>query len=159
MEWCAQDENEALITYIVENAAELVIPEWASPRRQDGLWRSTCFELFIAGDGFEGYHEFNFSPSTEWGAYVFEAYRSGMSEQRLAVEPFIDRLFLGEDFALEVDVDFSEIPPGPSRIALSAVIEEKDGTKSYWALAHPPGAPDFHAPDCFVAQLPPQVAP
>jgi hypothetical protein len=39
-------------------------------------------------------------------------------------------------------------------IALSAVIEEKDGTKSYWALKHPPGKPDFHHRDCFALTLP-----
>jgi hypothetical protein len=40
------------------------------------------------------------------------------------------------------------------RLALSAVIEETDGRKSYWALAHPPGTPDFHHPDCFTLELP-----
>ena len=40
------------------------------------------------------------------------------------------------------------------RLGLSAVIEEADGTKSYWALAHPPGSPDFHHADCFVVELP-----
>ena len=35
-----------------------------------------------------------------------------------------------------------------------AVLEEKDGTKSYWALAHAADKPDFHHPDCFVAKLP-----
>ena len=40
-------------------------------------------------------------------------------------------------------------------LGLSAVLEEKDGTKSYWALAHPdPEKPDFHDPGCFVAHLP-----
>lgn len=39
-------------------------------------------------------------------------------------------------------------------IGLSAVIEEIDGTKSYWALAHPDGPPDFHDPTCFIARLP-----
>jgi hypothetical protein len=35
------------------------------------------------------------------------------------------------------------------------VLEESEGTKSYWALAHPPGdKPDFHAADCFAASLP-----
>ena len=44
---------------------------------------------------------------------------------------------------------------GPWRLGLSAVLEAKDGTKSYWALAHPPGdQPDFHHPDCFAARLP-----
>ena len=37
---------------------------------------------------------------------------------------------------------------------LSAVLEEKDGTKSYWALAHGGDKPDFHDPGCFVARLP-----
>ena len=39
-------------------------------------------------------------------------------------------------------------------LGLSAVLEERDGTKSYWALAHPSGKPDFHHPDCFIARLP-----
>jgi len=41
------------------------------------------------------------------------------------------------------------------RAAISAVIEEADGTKSYWALAHPPGKPDFHHADCFDLDLEP----
>jgi hypothetical protein len=35
------------------------------------------------------------------------------------------------------------------------VIEERNGRKSYWALAHPPGEPDFHHPACFALELPP----
>ena len=36
----------------------------------------------------------------------------------------------------------------------TAILEEVDGTKSYWALAHPVGEkPDFHAADCFAATL------
>ena len=47
------------------------------------------------------------------------------------------------------------MPTPIGQLGLSAVLEEKDGTKSYWALAHPPGdKPDFHDPDCFAAQLP-----
>jgi hypothetical protein len=39
------------------------------------------------------------------------------------------------------------------RLAVSAVIEESDGRISYWALAHPPGKPDFHHADGFVVAL------
>ncbi len=53
-----------------------------------------------------------------------------------------------------VDVDFAEISPTTCTLGLSAVIQEVDGTKSYWALAHAPGPPDFHNPDCFIATLP-----
>ena len=40
-------------------------------------------------------------------------------------------------------------------LGISAVIEEQDGRLSYWALAHPPGKPDFHHRDCFALRLPP----
>jgi hypothetical protein len=33
------------------------------------------------------------------------------------------------------------------------VIEETNGAKSYWALKHPPGKPDFHHADGFVLEL------
>ena len=41
--------------------SKLVSPRPASPERTDELWRTTCFELFVAGEG-EGYREYNFSP-------------------------------------------------------------------------------------------------
>jgi hypothetical protein len=47
-----------------------------------------------------------------------------------------------------------ELPPADWRLALSAVIEETNGRKSWWALAHPPGKADFHHPDSFVLELP-----
>ena len=53
---------------------------------------------------------------------------------------------VGATIALEADKRWE--------LGLSAVLEEKDGTKSYWALAHPTEKPDFHAAGCFVARLP-----
>jgi len=44
-------------------------------------------------------------------------------------------------------------------LALSAVIEEAKGNKSYWALVHPPGKPDFHHRDSFAYELSPAVHP
>ena len=46
--------------------AKLVIPPPATPDRTDELWRTTCFELFVAGEG-DGYREFNLSPSGAMG--------------------------------------------------------------------------------------------
>jgi hypothetical protein len=42
----------------------------------------------------------------------------------------------------------------PWRLGLSAVIEDTRGSLSYWALAHPPGKPDFHHADGFALELP-----
>ena len=48
----------------------------------------------------------------------------------------------------DVLLDTAALPPRPWRVGMSAILEEEDGTISYWALAHPPGRPDFHHPDC-----------
>ena len=59
-------------------------------------------------------------------------------------------------FALSAVMDNPAPNDGRCWLAgLSAVIEEVDGTRSYWALAHPAGCPDLRHPDCFVLELPP----
>lgn len=120
----------------------------ALPERTDGLWQSTCFEMFVTGAG-ESYTEFNFSPSTQWAAYAFTGYRTGMADIPLSV-PRIEPIESG----IRVTFDYAPEQQCLPRIGVSAVIEELDGTKSYWALAHPPGKPDFHHKDCFALQLP-----
>jgi len=123
-------------------------------RRADRLWENTCFECFVRPDGETGYLEFNFSPSMEWAAYSFEGYRDGMKDADLPV-PAVIATPRPSRFELSARV---ELPGWGERswlLNIAAIIREKDSNKSYWALAHPPGAPDFHHPDCFVLQLPP----
>jgi hypothetical protein len=43
---------------------------------------------------------------------------------------------------------------GLASVSLTTIVEESDGTFSYWALAHAAGDPDFHRPACFAATLP-----
>lgn len=59
-----------------------------------------------------------------------------------------------EWFEMHVTLPLDFAARAPLRLGLSAVIEEKGGRKSYWALAHPPGKADFHHPDSFVCELP-----
>lgn len=132
---------------------DLMLSDPAAPARTDGLWQTTCCELFIARSDVPAYLEFNFSPSGQWAAYQFSNYRAGQQNlDILAPGIFID--CSASHFAVEVVTD---LPPEwsdtPLTLALSAVIEESDGTKSYWALRHPPGKPDFHHPDCFQLTL------
>jgi hypothetical protein len=143
------------LRYRVEGHEALVIPPYAGSGRADGLWRTTCFELFLHGaDGLD-YVELNFSPSRRWAAYAFADYRSGMRELPLAREPVCES-FAGErTFVLGVRLPVGDLPPLPWSAALAAVLEEADGTKSYWALAHAPGKPDFHHPACFTLALEP----
>jgi hypothetical protein len=132
-----------------------VIPPPAAPARTDGLWNTTCFEAFVRGPGAAAYAELNLAPSGQWAAYAFDRPREGMREAEAAAPAIVWR---GADLTLETEFDLSRIdvlaPTGPWRLALTAVIEEASGAKSYWALAHPPGRPDFHHPDGFALDLP-----
>lgn len=129
--------------------ADLRLPAVTVPARANGLWQHTCFEAFVGPATGEGYYEFNFAPSTEWAAYSFDAYREGMAD--LGIEPPLIETRATADL-YELTATFRL--PGDGRLALSAVIEEANGRKSYWALAHPPGKADFHHSDSFTLQLP-----
>ena len=139
------------LRYVVTGTiADLLIAPAAQPERRDGLWQHSCFEVFARAPGDACYREFNFAPSGEWAAYRFAAYRSGMALEETP-PPRIRTAAAPERFALEAEV---ALEPGPLRLALSAVIEERGGRKSYWALAHPEGKADFHHPDSFAYELP-----
>ena len=144
--------RELWFEFNVRPTATLLVPEVKSPIRADGLWQTTCFELFVQSEGMDSYCEFNFSPSFEWAAYEFDRYRDQMRELPFR-DPEIGVSSPGNNFFLAVEA-FPELPSVNLRLGVSAVLEETDGTKSYWALAHPPGKPDFHHKDCFALELP-----
>jgi len=142
------------VAFLLEGRiGSLRIPGPRPPRRADGLWRHTCFELFAAGEGDPAYVEFNLSPSGEWAAYAFRDYREG-GETAAAPAPGIEVSRAGARFALHAGIPLALLPAArPLRLGLSAVVEEADGPLSYWALRHPAGRPDFHHPDAFALTL------
>ncbi len=142
------------IDYVVIGAvASLLVPPLAVPDRADGLWQHSCFEAFLGSADSTRYVEYNFSPSRHFAIYRFDGYRDGMQP---AYDLPIPDIYLDTDGNARLEVaawvDLSALSH-PVDVGLSAVIETKDGTKSYWALAHAPGPPDFHNRDCFTAFL------
>jgi hypothetical protein len=129
--------------------ARLRLPPPRAPRVAEKLWQHTCCELFVGDAAGPGYHEFNFSPSGEWAAYRFTRYREGLPflcpDPKIRLQRSPGRLELQAQVAIQL--------PARPRIGLSAVIEEDNGTLSYWALRHAPGKPDFHHRDAFVLEL------
>lgn len=124
----------------IGDIAQLAIPEAKPAERMDDLWKTTCFELFVAGAG-ESYREYNLSPSTRWAAYDFDRFRDGMRNA-----PADIRIDCSSDSkALTLIAKIRTEMPNPARIGLSAIIEERDGKLRYWAVAFAPGEPDFHA--------------
>ena len=139
------------------NVEELNLPPFEKIRRGDRLWEETCFELFVRGTENRAYCEFNVAPTGEWAAYSFDDYRTGMrAVENLDVSAL--RVETREEkFELFLSMDLGPAAPhmriADWRVGMSAILSGTKGTKSYWALAHPPGKPDFHHSDCFVLEL------
>jgi len=134
-------------------AGRFVIPELVEdPQRAEDLWETTCFEAFLKIPGANEYREWNFAPSGEWAAYDFTSHREGRTDADVAapyvrVEDNLTWWALGATISVASKAIWA--------LGLSAILEERDGTKSYWALAHAPcDKPDFHDPACFAAHLP-----
>lgn len=149
------DDHWLTLRWRIEGANQLMVPPLAGKGRADGLWRTTCFELFVRAPGAAAYSEFNLSPSERWAAYDFAGYRDGMAERPVPRDP-VCTLRKGQDLAIfDAAIPLSALPDLPWDYSLTAVIEEEGERISYWAIAHPPGKPDFHHPTCFAATLPP----
>lgn len=140
----------------------LSLPPLAAPARADDLWRHTCFEVFLRAPPGEPYVEFNFSPSRQWAAYRFDSYRGGMQAPPEVVPPQVEISHDAQCYEISVALSlqgFRDLPDDARwALGLSAVIEEKNGRKSYWALAHPSGKPDFHHANGFAFVLPGALA-
>jgi len=152
----------------------LRLPPQQRPRHVDELWQHTCFEAFIAPEATSSYLEFNFSPSSVWAIYRFDDYRAGMRALHPELPPRIVCRRRLQQLETDVEVQLDPLmphlrrpaaenvgadgaaahPAAGARLGLSAVLEDLHGQISYWALAHPPGEPDFHHAESFVAQLP-----
>jgi len=152
-------EGDFVLEYVISGEVALIrIPEPVRySSRHGNLWQHTCFEAFVAVAESESYLEFNFAPSTAWDAYRFVAYRQ-RGDELIFQAPHFDVEKQEQRLQIDLALDASDTPELPLnrewRLGLTAVIEAKDGTKSYWALAHGDGPPDFHNPDCFIATLP-----
>ena len=142
-----------ILSFVVNGRiTDLRWPPVVTPARADELWRHTCFEAFVRPSTGPAYYEFNFSPSTRWAAYRFDSYRGGM---RVATEIAAPRIEVRSDeatFTLQAALELDGLS-SPLHLGLSAVLEETNDRKSYWALAHPPGKADFHHADCFALEL------
>ena len=136
----------------VEGTTRLVVPRLAGRTRADGLWKTTCFELFAHGMGAAtAYSEFNLSPSERWAAYDFTAYREGNTNRDMPRSPDCTWRHPSHSGIAIFDavIPRGGLPAFPLHSGIAAVIEEEGGHLSYWALKHAGAKPDFHDAACF----------
>ena len=149
-----------VLPYVVTGKmSDFRLPPVAAAARSDGLWQHTCFEAFVRAASGAAYYEFNFAPSTQWAAYRFDGYRSGMrvAPRSARRRSKCDRA--ADCYTLQASLELGRLSDLPREALVAARPLGGDrgrraARKSYWALAHPPGKPDFHHADGFALELP-----
>jgi len=143
-----RDGDRLALHYRLEDPQGLVLlpPATAAPRRCDELWTSTCFECFLAEPGAVPYWEVNLSPSGNWNLYRLSGYRQGLApEPAFSALPFVvERDGTGLDLTATLDLSALPLAGRLLELAVTAVLELRDGEILYWALAHPGEQADFH---------------
>lgn len=137
----------------------IVIPKPSkTPTRIEGLYRTTCFEVFAANEKGE-YLEWNFSPSGDWCVFSFQSYRARCPD-KAGPESFSNLHFKAseKEMTLSVDLKLDAIKEalkskGSLKIGCTAVIEFLDKKLEYYALKHPSEKPDFHDAKGFLIEL------
>jgi len=149
--------NRFTISYsLTGDLSELVFPPPADmPERRNNIWQETCFEFFVGLKDSERYWEFNLSPSSHWNVYRFKTYREGKQEEE-AFKSLPFNVFARTDaFLLNLEFDLDKIIPADEMLkaGISAVIKQKDGNTTHWALTHPCQQADFHKRESFIIEL------
>src|SRR5262249_51850913 len=89
--------SNLVLTYLVTGRLrDLHIPHVTDATRAHELWQHTLFEVFVRASPSTAYYEFNFSPSMQWAAYRFSAYRRKMSVANDISAPRIEVQSRGE---------------------------------------------------------------
>jgi hypothetical protein len=152
-----RDGDRLSLHYRLEDPQGLVLlpPATATPRRGDDLWTTTCFEVFLAEPGAEPYWEVNLSPSGDWNVYRLSAYRQGLApEPSIRALPFaVERAGGGLDLMVTLDLGALPLAGRPLELAVTAVVELRDGEILYWALTHRGAEADFHRRDGFLLPI------
>lgn len=147
------NKGALLLRYTVKGPlGQLCIPPAQTPGPADELWQHTCFELFIALQDNSAYTEFNFSPSGQWAVYKFSGYRQ-RTDYTVRRPPTVTTYAFANKLTVAAHIHAQTLPVNPYKspliLGLSAVLECKQKSHSYWALKHPNQQPDFHHRDSF----------
>jgi hypothetical protein len=154
-----RQKNMFCVQYTLAGDLEEIFlpPSISSPARKDELWRTTCFELFIAVKESPQYWEFNMSPSGDWNVYVMDAYRQ-LNMRPEARIPGLQFQVQKEMHCLSLTaaIDLNSIIGSEKALeaGITTVIQEDTYRETYWAMVHPQANADFHLRDSFVLEFP-----
>ena len=134
----------------------LRLPAPVAPGFADQLWQHTCLEAFVAPTAGTAYREFNFSPSGQYAEYHFSDERVRVDASPSPAAPRMQWSINDQGLELVVEVALGGVASTQGLlIGLTAVLEDRQGQVSHWALHHPKDRPDFHDRRGWTLRLPP----
>jgi hypothetical protein len=133
---------------ILGDISKIIIPNTEFTKdykRKDDLWKTTCFELFLASKTSKSYSEINVSSSYEYNIYSFTDYRKNMQlENNLSIKNIkkdISSNLLNLTFSIESK---NKINIEDLIINITSVVESTNNEIEYWAINHLEDKADFH---------------
>lgn len=166
--------------HAVLNEINLLSDSITTKQKSHELWKNTCFEWFIKSKTSSKYWEFNASPSGQWNFYEFDSYRSNLKECFFIVEPCFQSKLRSEtvksqasksvpdptisdlnssysfsfEGSLEPLLNHENLKKDDLQLAITSVVNWKNGQISYYSLEHGQGKPDFHSNEGFILPFP-----
>jgi hypothetical protein len=115
-------------------------------KRADELWKSTCFEAFMAHPKQNAYWEINISSQGGWNLYHFTAYRQPQPPQ----QNFDFKLIELSTTATQVRAVLEHsLASKQLDASLCCVIKSKNNETFYYSTQHAGVKPDFHLRESF----------
>lgn len=158
VDWEKQ-ENQLIANFSLSGdikSLNLATPK-ENPKRIDGLYRTTCLEIFLKCR--KRYLEWNFAFSGDWCVFLFDDYRK-KSLLDISLDSHLFSIthisHSPTEATLKVSIPLELLTflgSSPFQLGLSAVIEHPGGILSYWALEHKDTRPNFHLAESFTIQL------
>jgi len=148
-------QHKLLLTFELSDPNnEVIWHPYDEIKRQDFLWESTCFEVFIGTPSRPNYFELNLSPSRAWNLYRFTDYRTPNDMPPVAVtEPALIKLdVVNHTITAEIDLHTLKLDHQAIKLGLTAVIKTADSLH-YFAIQHPVLHADFHDAQGWTIQL------
>jgi hypothetical protein len=140
--------NQLTISYrLAGDLRPVLIPPLTNhPQRLFELWTATCLEFFIAPLNEPHYWEFNMSPSGDWNVFRLDGYRAGLRNEELVVALPLVVQQTATLLTLDLQLNLNQlVPPDQAlAVAVTTVIQDRNGGFSYWALQHTGQTADFH---------------
>ncbi len=122
--------------------------------KNENLWSTTCFEIFLKNLNSKDYYEFNFNSKSDWNLFYFSSYRERVTGHLPNIEVVSENQpdSATKHLRFRFNIGKLEKLKLPCQISLASVIKSNSEI-SYWSQKHNSIKPDFHDASNFTLVL------